>query len=174
MTRRLSLTAAAALGALLLSPLARAQDASSGQAALSTEQVQLGTEVAQAIGIQTVADAAVKALRVVLVESIAADNKLPAEKVAPIVDQILVPDLQAREPEFVGAVGALYARAFTVAEMQQILAFYQTPVGQKLEGLQPELSHEMVAAGHAWIGRAGEAVLKADAGRLAAQGLKID
>jgi hypothetical protein len=142
--------------------------------ALSAQQMQLATQVVRAIGIQEVADAALRALRIVLVQSIAADNKQPPEKVAPIVDQILMPDLQAREPDFIAAVATLYGQAFTVPEMQQILAFYQTPVGQKLKNLQPELSHQMVAAGHAWIGRAGEAVLKADAGRLAAQGLKID
>lgn len=162
---------ALALGlGLCLPQAAQAQTA----APLSAEQMQLATQVVQAIGIQQVADAALRALRIVLVRSIAADNQQTPEKVAPIVDQILMPDLQAREPDFIAAVATLYGQAFTVPEMQQILAFYQTPVGQKLENLQPELSHQMVAAGHAWIGRAGEAVLQADAGRLAAQGLKID
>lgn len=162
-----AVAAAVALGA----PAARADNA---PPPLSTEQLQLATQLVQAIGIQQVADAALEGLKLVLVQSLAENNKQPPEKVAPVVDQILVPDLRTEEPKFVASVAALYGQVFTAEEMKQILAFYQTPVGQKLQSLQPELTHQMVELGHAWIGQAGEAVLKADAGKLAAQGLKID
>jgi uncharacterized low-complexity protein len=47
--------------------------------------------------------------------------------------------------------------------------------GARADDVSPSLStHQMVEAGHAWIGQAGEEVLRADAGKLAAQGLKID
>lgn len=166
-------TVAVAAAVVLSAPAAaRADGAPPPQ--LTTEQLQLATQLVQAIGIQQVADAALQGLELVLVQSLAANNNQPEDKVAPIVDQILMPDLKAQEPQFVTAVATLYGQAFTPDEMKQILAFYQTPVGQKLQSLQPGLTHQMVKAGHAWIGQAGEAVLKADAGKLAAQGLKID
>lgn len=156
--------------ALAAPAVARAGDAPP----LSAAQRQLATQLVQAIGIQQVADAALQGLRIVLVQSLADNNKQPPDKIVPVVDQVLMPDLRAEEPKFVAAVATLYGQAFTAEEMSEILAFYQTPVGQKLQSLQPALTHQMVEAGHAWIGQAGEDVLNADAGKLAAQGLKID
>jgi hypothetical protein len=159
-----------AVGSFAAVAPARADDAPP----LSTDQIQLATQVVQAIGIQQVADAALNGLKLVLVQSLAANSKQSPEQVEPIVDQILVPDLRASEPQFVAAVANLYGHAFTVPEMQQILAFYQTPVGQKLQLVTPELTQQMVAAGHAWIAQIGEQVLRLDADKLAAQGLKVD
>jgi hypothetical protein len=55
--------------------------------------------------------------------------------------------------------------------MEQILAFYQTPVGMKLQTLTPSLTQQMVTSGHAWIEQAATQVLQADAAKLSAQGL---
>jgi hypothetical protein len=163
-TKKLSLIAAAML--CLCPAIARAYDAP-----LSADQTALAIQVVQAIGIQQVADAAMGGLRMVLVQSLAARNNQPADKVAGIVDQILVPDLRALEPQFIASVADSYGHAFTTPEMEQILAFYQTPVGMKLQQLTPGLTQQMVASGHAWIEQAATQVLQADAGKLSAQGL---
>jgi hypothetical protein len=163
-TKKLSFVAAATL--CLGAPVARANDAP-----LSADQIALATQVVQAIGIQQVADAAMGGLRMVLVQSLAARNNQPPDKVAGIVDQILVPDLRALEPQFIAAVATSYGQAFTGPEMEQILAFYQTPVGMKLQTLTPGLTQQMVASGHAWIEQAATQVLQADAAKLSAQGL---
>jgi hypothetical protein len=166
-TKKLSFLAAVML--CLAAGGARADDAP-----LSADQMALATEVVQAIGIQQVADAALSGLRIVLVTSLSARNNQPTDKVAGIVDQILVPDLRALEPQFIATVATSYGRAFTEPEMQQILAFYQTPVGMKLEALTPTLTQQMVSAGHAWIEQAATEVLQADADRLSAQGLSTN
>ncbi|MCB8883244.1 DUF2059 domain-containing protein [Acidisoma cellulosilytica] len=170
--RTWSFAAVALAGIVLLGGTPALAD--TAQPALTTEQMQLAMQVVQAIGIQQVADAAVGGLKIVLVQSLAANSKQPPEKVGPIVDQVLMPDILASEPQFVASVATLYGQAFTVPEMQQILAFYQTSVGQKLESVTPGLTQQMVEAGHAWIGQIGEQVLKLDADKLAAQGLKVD
>ena len=140
-------------------------------APLSADQMALATEVVQAFGIQQVADAAMDGLRMVLVQSLAARNNQPQEKVAGIVDEVLVPDLRALEPQFLASVANSYGHAFTTDELQQILAFYQTPAGAKLASLIPRLTQQMVVAGHAWIQQSAAQVLQADAGKLSAQGL---
>ena len=168
MTRKILL---ALMASVVLAPIAHADTA---PAALTTDQMQLAMQVVQAIGIQQVADSAVDGLKIVLVQSLAANSKQAPDKVEPIVDAVLMPDIKASEPQFVTTVATLYGQAFTVPEMQQILAFYQTPVGQKLQGITPALTHQMVEAGHAWIGQIGEQVLKLDADKLTAQGLKVD
>ena len=146
--------------------VARADDAP-----LSTDQMALATQVVQAFGIQQVADAALGGLRIVLVQSLAARNNQPQDKVAGIVDEVLVPDLKALEPQFLASVADTYGHAFTSDELQQILAFYQTPTGVKLQTLLPDLTQKMVAAGHAWIQQSAAQVLQADAAKLTAQGL---
>jgi hypothetical protein len=163
-TKKLSFIVAATL--CLGATTARADDAP-----LSADQMALATQVVDAIGIQQVADAAMGGLRMVLVQSLAARNNQPPDKVAGIVDQILVPDLRALEPQFIAAVATSYGQAFTQPEMVQILAFYQTPVGMKLQTLTPSLTQQMVASGHAWIEQAATQVLQADAAKLTAQGL---
>jgi hypothetical protein len=163
-TKKLSFIAAAML--CLGATTARADDAP-----LSADQLALATQVVDAIGIQQVADAAMGGLRMVLVQSLAARNNQPQDKVASIVDQVLVPDLRALEPQFVAAVATSYGHAFTPPEMEQILAFYQTPVGMKLQTLTPSLTQQMVVSGHAWIEQAATQVLQADAAKLSAQGL---
>jgi hypothetical protein len=155
------------LAILCLGPtIARADDTP-----LGADQMALATQVVQAIGIQQVADAAMGGLRMVLVQSLAARNKQSPDKVAGIVDQILVPDLRALEPQFIASVADSYGHAFTEPEMEQILAFYQTPVGMKLQTLTPSLTQQMVVAGHAWIEQAATQVLQNDATKLSAQGL---
>ena len=168
--KRGALAALVFLLGLACVPVARADD----QPPLSADQMQLATEMVQAIGIQQVADAALNGLKLVLVQSLAANSKMPPEQVEPIVDTVLVPDMRASEPQFIAAVANMYGHAFTVPEMQQILAFYQTPVGQKLQQVTPELTQQMVAAGHAWIAQIGAQVLRLNADKLAAQGLKVD
>ena len=162
-TKKLSLIAAATI---CLGPtIARAE------APLGTDQMALATQVVQAFGIQQVADAAMGGLRMVLVQSLAARNNQPQDKVAGVVDAVLVPDLRALEPQFVASVADSYGHAFTADELLQILAFYQTPAGVKLAALIPSLTRQMVVAGHAWIEQAATQVLQADAGKLNAQGL---
>jgi hypothetical protein len=161
--------ALACLLAALLSfapAIARADDVS-----LSADQMALATQVVQAFGIEQVADAAMDGLRMVLVQSLAARNHQAQDKVAGIVDAVLVPDLRALEPQFVTSVAVSYGHAFTTGELQQILVFYQTPTGAKLASLIPSLTQQMVVSGHAWIQQAAAQVLQADAGKLSAQGL---
>jgi hypothetical protein len=44
----------------------------------------------------------------------------------------------------------LYAKHFTDEEIRQLVAFYRSPVGQKLVREQPALLQEGIAAGQVW------------------------
>jgi hypothetical protein len=54
----------------------------------------------------------------------------------------------ARSDEIVESMAAIYARNFTVDEMQQVVSFYRTPIGQKLLDKLPVIFQESVAAGN--------------------------
>ena len=54
----------------------------------------------------------------------------------------------ARSGEIVESMAAIYARNFTVDEMQQVISFYRTPIDQKLLDKLPVIFQESVAAGN--------------------------
>lgn len=100
-----------------------------------------------------------------------------ADTIAPLLDQMLTAQFQsqakraknpqqsalimqmggklrerfkARMPELLHLNAALYAKYFTAAELQELLAFYNTPLGAKLISTQPKLMTEAVGVSQAW------------------------
>ena len=58
----------------------------------------------------------------------------------------------AFDPErLLGIIAGIYGRHFTRQEVQDLLAFYRTPIGRKLAAHQPVLSQEMQEAAQAWV-----------------------
>lgn len=49
----------------------------------------------------------------------------------------------------------IYARHFTRAEIEELLAFYRTPLGRKLVAELPAITHESTMAGYEWGRRLG-------------------
>jgi len=55
--------------------------------------------------------------------------------------------------EFVATLVSIYARTFEVSELEELLRFYNSPVGRRLLDVQPGLTKESVQAGQAWAAR---------------------
>jgi len=55
--------------------------------------------------------------------------------------------------EFVATLVSIYARTFEVSELEELLRFYNSPVGRRLLEVQPGLTKESVQAGQAWAAR---------------------
>jgi len=72
-------------------------------------------------------------------------------------------------PEFVEPMITVYDEHFTGDEIKQILAFYRSPIGQKLIAKQPELVQQGMVAGRAWGKMVGERLVA----RLRAEGYKL-
>jgi hypothetical protein len=68
---------------------------------------------------------------------------------------VLIEAANSRVDEIGDQMAGVYARAFTVDEMRQLIAFYQTPVGQKLLEKSPTLVQESMSIGRAWGQRLG-------------------
>jgi hypothetical protein len=75
---------------------------------------------------------------------------------------LMVEEMSARIAEFAEAMTLIYARHFTVAELRQIQAFYNTPVGQKLLDRMPAIAQESMTLGQ----KIGEAIGKDVQGRI--------
>jgi uncharacterized protein len=58
-------------------------------------------------------------------------------------------------PQLVDSIALIYARRFTQGELQALLNFYRSPVGQRLRVLQPTLVAEGAAVGQRWGMRIG-------------------
>jgi len=56
----------------------------------------------------------------------------------------------ARSSELVDLIAVVYARNFTAAELQQVSAFYRSPVGQKFLEKMPTITQESMQAGQKW------------------------
>ena len=63
----------------------------------------------------------------------------------------------------------IYDRHFSTAEIRQLVAFYQTPVGRKLLDEQPTILRESMLAGQEWGQRIGFQVAQ----QLEKEGVKI-
>ncbi len=88
---------------------------------------------------------------------------LPAQRAAmPQVPAEFWPRFEAqiirRAPELVDSIAVLYARKFSVAELDGMTAFYNSVVGKRLRDLQPELVTESSQIGQRWGARIGAAV----------------
>ncbi len=57
---------------------------------------------------------------------------------------------KARPQELVEMVVPIYARYFTQEDVEQLLAFYQSPIGKKFVEVQPKLVKESMEAGAEW------------------------
>ena len=101
------------------------------------------------------------------------EQQLPAQRAAnPRVPALFwerfMEQARARSGELEEGYAALYDRHFSAAEIRELLAFYDTPIGKRFLEVQPVLLREGIALGQEWGSRIG-----AEVGRtLAAEGVK--
>jgi uncharacterized protein len=100
------------------------------------------------------------------------EQALPAQRAAnPRIPAVFwerfLAQARARRGELEDGYVALYDRNFTTAELQGMVAFYESPIGKRFVQVQPVLTREGMVMGQEWGSRIG-----ADVGRtLAAEGV---
>lgn len=78
--------------------------------------------------------------------------------------------LNNQKPAFLIEMANLYAKYFTVEEMNDMTAFYQTPAGQKSISVLPQLTVEAMQLGDQWAKAALPEVLQGIKKRLEEEG----
>jgi hypothetical protein len=68
-------------------------------------------------------------------------------------------EYQPRESELVDESARIYASHFTEAELKQILAFYQSPLGRKMVAEEPKALDESVANAGNWGDKLSEEII---------------
>jgi hypothetical protein len=106
----------------------------------------------------------------------AMEANVPAQRAAssamgvpPVFWDRLLAAARARRGELLDALVPIYARAYELSELNALLAFYKSPIGQRVIELQPGLLQESTQAGQLWGERIGAAVGE----QLAREGVQL-
>jgi uncharacterized protein len=92
--------------------------------------------------------------------------------ISQLVDELVIPDLRRRAPEFLELMTLLYAQHFTASEMDELRNFYRTPTGRKFVEKQTTLALEGQRVGQIWGRRAAIQALERLLPELERRGLK--
>ena len=68
----------------------------------------------------------------------------------------------------------LYDKYFTLAEIQQLLDFYETDIGKKTIEVMPQLTQESIIIGQQWGESIGPIIGQRITRRLAEEGIEIE
>ncbi len=92
------------------------------------------------------------------------DSDLSDEKKSRI-EEVMKQELDAAVPGFMEQTAKIYASNFTASELQDVIAFYESPTGKKFQELVPQLMQESMKHGQALgenVGQRAIERLKAD------------
>jgi hypothetical protein len=65
---------------------------------------------------------------------------------------------RAQRSQLVETIVPIYSQRFDLTELEQLLAFYKTPLGQRLLAVQPAIIQDSAQAGQAWGARLGKEI----------------
>lgn len=141
---RLAVTAVLAFGSLSLSPLpAAAQQKTTPQALATARELVLLKR--GDVAFNPVIDGVVETVKNVFLPI----NPNLSKELNEVSLQ-LRKEYQSKRPELLNEIAKVYAEHFTEAELQALVAFYKTPVGQKMVEEEPKIVDESVRRSQTW------------------------
>ncbi|MBL6954856.1 MAG: DUF2059 domain-containing protein [Alphaproteobacteria bacterium] len=124
-------------------------------------------------GAAAVADAVIDRQRPVVRQSFLAGHPGIAKKAADAYVDAFASELAARQGQFLDLIVDIYAKTFTAAEVDALLAFHASPLGQKLRAATPVILELSRRAGAAWGQENGAAVAAAANAKLKSMGYMV-
>ncbi len=107
-------------------------------------------ELAQAFGDQGRTLKMLEQLRGPMITFTARTDDVTQEEAASIYDEDVMPALKAHIGDMIHDLTVIYANHFSTEEIHTLLAFYRTPLSQKLLAEQPQLAVEKFAVIRKW------------------------
>ena len=101
------------------------------------------------------------------------NKQSPAADGSKVVDEIIMPEIRKRSGELTELIVNVWASHFNVEELEQLRAFYETPVGQKSVRELPVTMEEARKAGADWGRQVFLDILKDRAADLRALGVGV-
>ena len=124
-------------------------------------------------GAAAVADAVIDRQRPLVRRNFLAGHPGVSNKIADAYVDAFAAELTARRSQFLDLVIEVYAKTFTTAEVDALLAFHASPLGQKVRAAEPAILAGSRQAGAAWGKKNGPAVAAAASARLKAMGYMV-
>lgn len=155
------------LAALLLSYHLNAQEDVDPDAISKAEQLM------EASHSMKLADQMIVLMEAPLLNLLQSVNPGREEMVGKVLRDRVLPEMRRRLPEFRGLAARVYAQHFTVGELDQLIAFYESPIGQRLVAEQPAMLTEMTRISQVWAQNLATEVLRKLAPEIESQGLKM-
>ncbi|NQV61477.1 MAG: DUF2059 domain-containing protein [Alphaproteobacteria bacterium] len=124
-------------------------------------------------GAAAVADAVIDRQRPAVRQSFLAGHPGVTKKTADAYVDAFAAELAARQGQFLDLIVEIYAKTFTAAEVDALLAFHASPLGQKFRDATPVILELSRQAGAAWGQKNGAAVAAAANAKLKSMGYEV-
>ncbi|HEX4570395.1 MAG TPA: DUF2059 domain-containing protein [Dongiaceae bacterium] len=171
--KRTGLKSAIALALLLLAvlpaPLSRARAEEQPSAAAMAK----AREVVAASMVPGSEDQMIGGISASIDQLILSVNPGREAQIGPVVDAYFTPLLRQHFSELSDVPAAEFARSFTPAELDQILAFYRSPLGKKYLEAQAKVQTDMMTQGPTVTRKLLDEAMKKMGPELGRQGLKV-
>ena len=159
---------------LILALLLLATPVAAQQSSIPDEKLVAARELVTAMRAESQMNAMIDALRGYMVHSfVTAAPRLGEAKARELVDEFIMPEFRASTGEFREIFAGLYAQRLTVAEMRELARFHQSPLGQRMLEVTPEITAAIVPISTAWGQRVVQQALTKHRDALRQRGLPL-
>ena len=159
------------LAALLLMLGLFAGSAAQAQDADTAKRLELGQQLIDLAGAKDGIAQMLDQIAPGLIQLVQQANPGKEKEVAEVMTQYIVPKMKENLPEALRQCAVVYANHFTEDELNQLIAFYQSPIGRKLVQEQPGMSRELARFGTAWAQKAALQAIREYADEFKKRGL---
>jgi hypothetical protein len=94
-------------------------------------------------------------------------------QIVEIMRKYFDPEIRKRLPEVVDQAAVIWARHFTIDEMDKLIAFDRSELGQKMIAQEPQIFQESMIMGRAWGQSVAREIYEKIKPELRNQGLKV-
>ena len=159
---------------LILALLLLASPAFAQQPNAQDEKLVAARELVAAMRAESQILTTIDAMRGYLVQSfVTAAPQLGEDRARALVDEFIMPEFRASTGDFREIFAGLYAQRLTVAEMRELARFHQSPLGQRMLEVTPEITAAIVPISAAWGQRVVQQALTKHRDALRQRGLPL-
>ncbi len=127
--------------------------------AISSEQIKAARDLMRVTGAENSFRSILAVMGAQITNVVIEQNKGKETKVRKILNPILA-DAASKREKMVAQAALIYARKFSIAEMQEITRFYKSPVGRRLVAQLPEIMQESMRIGQSVSQKIGADIIR--------------
>jgi hypothetical protein len=147
---RLRNTVARRAAAGLVAFLAVSSGVAHADGSSDPQALAIGEQLLEKAGVEGMMEQMLDRMEPGLIKLVQQANPGKQAEVQDVMSKFVFPKMKASLPEALKQCAGVYADHFTNGELQQLVDFYNTPLGQKLTREQPLMGAEMSKLGALW------------------------